>query len=197
MEIGPKSQPLQIFDAWMSEARQNTAIREATAMSFSTLGGDGHLHGRIVLCKEWSDAGFVFYSNYDSKKGLDLQHSPEAAAVFYWDPMARQVNISGTVSRTSREVSEKYWNSRPRDSQLSQFTSQQSREIASREDLERAWLATEQKFAGQNIPCPAHWGGYVLIPDRIEFWTGRPNRLHDRQEFQKSENHWTFRRLYP
>ena len=197
MEIGPKSQPLQIFDAWMTEAKQNAAIREATAMSLSTLGGDGHLHGRIVLCKEWSDAGFVFFSNYDSKKGLDLQHSPEAAAVFYWDPMARQVNISGTVSRTSREVSENYWNSRPRDSQLSQFTSAQSQEIASREDLERAWLATEKKFAGQNIPCPAHWGGYVLMPDRIEFWTGRPNRLHDRQEFQKSGNHWTFRRLYP
>ncbi len=197
MDIGPKSQPLQIFTTWMNEAKQVPAICEATSMTLATINPEGKLHARVVLCKSWSDTGFTFFTNYSSRKGLDLQHSPEAAGIFFWDPLFRQVKLSGRVSKVSRQESEEYWRSRPRDSQLSQYASQQSKEVGSREELERVWLATEQKFSGQNVPCPETWGGYLLVPETIEFWLGRPNRFHDRFEFQKSGNHWTFRRLYP
>ncbi len=197
IDIDSNSRPLEIFSAWIDEAKRHKGIREPNAMTFSTLGKSGEIHSRVVLCKEWSDQGFTFYSNYNSQKGLDLQHSDQASAVFYWDPLHIQVDISGRVSRTSREVSEKYWNSRERESQLSQYISRQSEEVESREELERLKAAAEKQFAGQPIPCPAHWGGYVLAPRRIEFWVGKTGRLHDRFEFQKSGNHWTFRRLYP
>lgn len=197
MIIEPTSQPIDIFKAWMDEAKKQPGIREATAMAVSTLSGQGQLHSRVVLCKDWTAEGFTFFSNYKSRKGLDLQQNAQASAVFYWDPMFRQVCISGKVSRTSRQVSEEYWNSRPRASQLSQWISRQSQEASSREELERLWQEADHKFTGKQIPCPEHWGGYLLVMDCIEFWLGQANRLHDRYEFQKSGNHWTFRRLYP
>ena len=197
LTIGPQSQPLEIFSAWMAEAKQCPQIREAAAMSLAT-SGPSELHSRIVLCKQWSEDGFVFFTNYQSRKGLDLQHSARAAAVFYWDPLFRQICISGTVVKTSRQVSEDYWNSRARDSQLSQYISQQSLKVDSREALQEAWTKADKSFAGgKPIPCPAHWGGYTLKPQRIEFWVGQPGRLHDRYEFEKTERVWTFRRLYP
>ncbi|MGZ3723903.1 MAG: pyridoxamine 5'-phosphate oxidase [Bdellovibrionales bacterium] len=196
MNIGPDSKPLDIFSSWMAEMKKHPGIKEASAMSLATSDGN-ELHSRIVLCRGWSEEGFTFFTNYQSRKGLDLAQDAQASAVFYWDPVFRQVCISGTVSKTSREVSEKYWNARARESQLSQYISHQSQAVASREELQAAWTKADQEFSGKSIPCPAHWGGYVLAPKRIEFWIGQPGRLHDRFEFEKTERVWTFRRLYP
>lgn len=197
MELNAQSKPIEIFEAWMKDAKSNPGIKEATAMALATLGPTGELHNRVVLCKDWSEAGFTFFTNYESRKGLDLAAHPGAAAVFYWDPLFKQIKISGTVQKTSRQVSEDYWKTRPRESQLSQLVSQQSREVSGRDELERAWNQAEVEFSGREIPCPSNWGGYLLIPKLIEFWIGRPGRLHDRYQFEKSVSTWTFRRLYP
>ena len=195
--IGPQSLPLEVFDEWMKEAQAQPNIREATAMTVATVGQDLTVHARIVLCKHWSVEGFKFYSNYQSRKGLDLLHNPIAALVFYWDPMFRQVKISGPVSRTTRDDSVEYWRSRPRASQLSQYISRQSQAATSRATMEQERDAVESEFHGREIPCPEHWGGYILKPERIEFWVGQEGRLHDRYEFEKTSTLWTFRRLYP
>jgi pyridoxamine 5'-phosphate oxidase len=197
MDIGPKTSPQEIFESWIGEAKKTSGIKEPTAMTLSTAGPDGEIHSRVVLCKSWSDLRFVFYTNYQSRKGLDLAGNSNASAVFFWDPLSRQITISGQVEKTSRSESEAYWNSRPRESQLSQFISRQSQEIASREELEAARVKADKDFSGRPIPCPEHWGGFALKPARIEFWVGRPGRLHDRFQFQKQRELWTFRRLYP
>lgn len=197
MEIGPNTRPVDIFEAWMKEARSNPQIKEPNAMMLATTAADGRLSARVVLCKSWTDLKITFYTNYRSRKGRELEAAPRAAAVFYWDALARQITVSGQVHRTSREVSETYWNSRPRESQLSQYISRQSEACSTREELEKARQKADQEFAGRPIPCPAHWGGYVLEPERIEFWIGRGGRLHDRYEFENRGGRWTFRRLYP
>ncbi len=181
----------------MDEAKANPAIREPTAMSVATASALDGLHLRVVLCKSWAADGFVFYTNYLSRKGLDLKQNPNAAAVFYWDPLFRQVKISGPVHKTSRLDSEAYWSSRPRESQLSQYISRQSQTVASRDELESAWQKAELEWRDKAILCPEHWGGYTLTPNEIEFWTGRPNRLHDRFIFEKTGKSWTYRRLAP
>ena len=196
-DIHPASNPLVIFDEWMTAAKKVPGIREPTAMTVSTISPAGELHARVVLCKKWSEQGFVFYSNYNSRKGHDLDQDAHAALLFYFDPSFRQIKISGTVTRTSRAESQAYWASRPRDSQLSQYISKQSEPIPSRAELEALWQKAERDFAGKDIPCPAHWGGYVVAPTSIEFWIGRPNRLHDTFHFEKAGPGWTFRRLCP
>lgn len=196
MDIGAHSKPLAVFDEWMKEVKL-LGLREPLAMTLATADARGGVHARVVLCKQWSDDGFVFYTNYQSQKGQDLAANPQAAAVFFWDQLARQVKIDGTVEKISRADSEAYWRSRARESQLSQYISQQSKEVESREALERAWSEAEAKFRGGEIPCPPHWGGYVLRPKAIEFWIGQNGRLHDRHQFTKSELSWTYRRLYP
>lgn len=197
MEIGPQSNPFKVFEQWMADARQNKSIREATAMSLGTLSPKGDVNVRVVLCKGWSGKGFVFYSNYLSRKGEDIAGHAQIGATFYWDPMFRQVKINGRAEKTSRAESEAYWASRPRDSQISQFISKQSQPVESRDALEKAWAKAEAEYSGKEIPCPSHWGGYVIIPERIEFWIGLPGRLHDRFEFEKTPSSWTFRRLCP
>ena len=196
MEIGANSQPMTIFSAWMEEAKAHPGIKEPSAMSVATVGA-GDLHSRVVLCRAWSDAGFMFFTNYNSVKGQDLARDPRVAAVFYWDPMFRQVCISGRAKKTSRADSQTYWKARPRDNQLSQFISRQSETVASREDLEAAWTKANKDFAGREVPCPEHWGGYLIEPSKIEFWVGHTGRLHDRYQFEKSASAWTFRRLCP
>lgn len=196
-DIGADSQPLDVFKTWLSAAQHHPHIREATAMTVATTGPDGALHGRVVLCKQWSEAGFVFFTNYQSRKGLDLNQNDQVAAVFYWDALFRQIKISGHAQRISRADSSAYWKGRPRESQLSQYISRQSEVAASRQELERAWHQAEVEFKGKVIPCPAHWGGYLIVPQQLEFWIGRPGRLHDRFQFEKTRPGWTFRRLYP
>ncbi len=196
-EIGPNSRPIDIFEEWMTLAKATPAIREPTAMTVTTMAKDGSLHARVVLCKKWSEEGFTFYSNYESRKGRELDHNQNTSLLFYFDPLFLQIKISGKTEKTSRADSEEYWNSRPRASQLSQFISKQSAPIHAREDLERAWSEAERKFEGQSIPCPSHWGGYLVRPQSIEFWIGRPNRLHDTFHFEKGPKGWTFSRLSP
>ncbi len=166
-------------------------------MALATSDASGIIHNRIVLCKSWSEAGLRFYTNYQSRKGLELDGNPQAGAVFYWDPLARQIRVSGAVRKLTRQESQDYWNGRPRESQLSQFISRQSEPLSSREQLQKERDQAEKEFAGREIPCPAHWGGYSLEIKSIEFWLGQPGRLHDRFHFEKSGKAWTFRRLYP
>lgn len=190
--------PLEVFNDWMKNAKADTRIKEATAMTVATYEPQTQeIHSRVVLMKDWSEQGFTFFTNYDSRKGLDLAAHNKVALNLYWDPQFRQIKINGTVQKTSREVSEKYWDSRPRDSQLSQWASSQSKPVESREDLEQKVLEAKKKFDGKNIPCPPHWGGYLVTPFLIEFWIGQANRLHDRFAFKKQAGTWTIERLSP
>jgi pyridoxamine 5'-phosphate oxidase len=197
MNIDANSNPLQVFESWMKEAHNHSGIQYPTAMALATLGKDGELHNRVVLCKSWGEEGFTFFTNYDSRKGQDLAANARTSAVFYWDPLFRQVKISGTVEKTTRKASEDYWRTRPRESQVSQYVSRQSEEVVSREALEKAWTEADVAFKDREVPCPENWGGYLIQPTRIEFWIGRPGRLHDRYEFEKRGGNWTFRQLYP
>ncbi|NJL25670.1 MAG: pyridoxamine 5'-phosphate oxidase [Calothrix sp. SM1_5_4] len=196
-EISALSNPIEVFANWLREAKGHPGINEATAMSLATQNPSGELRVRVVLCKDWSKEGFIFFTNYLSKKGLDLEQNPRVGAVFFWDPMFRQIKISGTVEKTSRQVSEDYWDSRERGSQLSQYVSRQSAVVESREALQAEWKKAEAEFAGKAIPCPENWGGYLLRPKTMEFWIGRENRLHDRYQFEKTGSFWTFSRLSP
>lgn len=197
MEITAQSRPLNLFEQWMAEAKATTQIKEPTAMSVATCSANGDLHVRVVLCKGWSEAGFVFYTNYESRKGRELDANPHIAAVFYWDPLFRQIKITGQVERVPRQQSIEYWRTRPRESQLSQWVSRQSQPIVSREQMESEWRAAEQEFAGREVPCPDHWGGYLIRPKTIEFWIGMPGRFHDRHQFEAQGNAWSYSRLYP
>jgi pyridoxamine 5'-phosphate oxidase len=197
MEITAGSNPIAVLNEWLTQARADSAIREPSAMALATLGEGGAIHNRVVLAKDINEDGLSFYTNYRSQKGVELAAHPQAGGVFYWDPLHRQVRVSGPVRKLSGEQSRAYWNSRARESQLSQFVSNQSEELRSREDLERKWREAEKEFAGREIPCPDHWGGYLMDLQFMEFWIGRPGRLHDRFAFEKSQKAWTFRRLYP
>jgi len=199
-EAWKNQNPFALFDTWLKEAKAHPSIRDATAMSVATYSNGHDIRNRILLLKEFSERGFVFYSNYLSPKGHELNDHPVAALLFYWDPMERQVRIHGPVKKTSREQSEKYWASRPRESQLSQFISKQSEPVESRETLEKLVLEADEKFKTKPIPCPEHWGGYLLEPLEFEFWQGRPGRLHDRMVFHRtkaSSEDWSTKRLYP
>lgn len=189
--------PLTLFNVWLTEAKANSAIREPTAMALATHSKTRGPSNRIVLMKAFSQNGISFYTNYLSPKGLDLSEEAEAAALFYWDPIAKQVRISGSVERMSRADSETYWKSRARDSQLSQFISHQSEIVKDRNELEEFVRAADAQFKDKPIPCPPHWGGYLLHPKRFEFWQNRPGRLHDRLQFERNGEHWTSARLYP
>lgn len=197
MEITARSNPISVFSEWLEEAKKNPEIHEATAMALATSDASGRIHNRVVLCKSFDEHGFTFFTNYLSLKGRELAGHPFAGVVFFWDPMMRQVRISGRVEKTSEQESQEYWRTRPRDSQLSGFISKQSEEVASREELEKLKQKAERELDGKEVPCPGHWGGYLLIPETIEFWVGQAGRLHDRYQFEKSEQGWTFRRLYP
>lgn len=190
--------PFIVFNNWMKQAKADTRIREATAMTIATIDSKTQdLHTRVVLMKDWSEEGFTFFTNYHSRKGIELEANNKVALNLYWDPQFKQIKISGTTQKTSREISEKYWNSRPRDSQLSQWISLQSQPIHSREELEAKVAAAKQQFEGKDIPCPQHWGGYLVTPTLIEFWIGQASRLHDRFVFKKQGPTWTIERLYP
>jgi pyridoxamine 5'-phosphate oxidase len=204
MEITAHSNPLNVLNSWMEDAHAHEFIREPTAMALATLGEGGFIHNRIVLCKDWNENGLTFYTNYLSQKGRELSKHPFAGGVFYWDPLHRQVRVSGRVRKISAEDSRAYWRGRPRDSQISQYISMQSEVLNSREELELKWREAEAEFAGREVPCPDHWGGYVMELQSIEFWVGRRGRLHDRFAFELtspgrpvSHKSWTFRRLYP
>jgi pyridoxamine 5'-phosphate oxidase len=189
--------PVIQFEKWWQEAVAS-GIDEVNAMTLATASSDGLPSARIVLLKGFSPDGFVFYTNYDSYKGKQLEENPRACLVFFWKELERQVRIVGIVQKVSGELSDVYFHSRPIGSQLGASISPQSTVIESREWLESKYKETEQKVAGKTIQRPANWGGYAVKPVLVEFWQGRPSRLHDRLEYSLQENgKWKIERLAP
>jgi pyridoxamine 5'-phosphate oxidase len=190
--------PLQQFDAWMQEALA-AKVDEPTAMTLSTATVDGKPAARIVLLKAIEEGGFVFYTNYESRKGQQLQENPFASLTFFWPALERQVRVEGSVQKVPEATSDAYFHSRPKGSQLGAWSSPQSQAIESRAVLEELEQKYSQEFSQlDTIPRPPHWGGYAVVPERIEFWQGRPNRLHDRLVYLKdSEGNWQIERLAP
>ena len=190
------SNPIVQFDLWMKEAL-NADIPEPHAMNVSTVSKEGKPSSRIVLLRNFSENGFVFYTNYNSKKGNDISENNCAAINFFWPQLERQIRIEGKLQKVDSKISDEYFASRPHDSQLGAWASNQSEVLKNRQELEEKFAALEEKFAGKNVPRPEHWGGYCLVPDSIEFWQGRPSRIHDRIKFTTVNNEWKIERLSP
>lgn len=191
------SDPIRQFTLWFTDAAQ-AGIRDANAMSLATATRDGEPSVRIVLLKGFDERGFVFFTNHASEKGKQLEANPRAALAFYWVQLERQIRIAGTVERTSREESEHYFRSRPQGSQLGAWVSRQSEVIDSRQILDARLAKMTERYAKGEIPLPPHWGGYRVKPTVIEFWQGRPNRLHDRFRYtRQSKGSWLIDRLAP
>jgi pyridoxamine 5'-phosphate oxidase len=188
--------PIEQFKVWLQQAI-DARILEPTAMTLATADKRGRPSARTVLLKNVDQHGFVFYSNYESRKANDIAENPHAALLFFWDRLERQVRVEGTISKVSREQSEAYFKSRPHGSQLGAWVSQQSSVIESRDVLEEKMRGLEARFSEGNVPLPEFWGGYVVVPEAIEFWQGRPSRLHDRLRYSKNENAWKIERLSP
>lgn len=187
--------PLKQFEIWMQEAI-DAGVPEPNAMDLSTV-SEGRPSSRIVLLKGVDSRGFIFYTNYDSRKGQEMQHSPYVSLNFFWHLPARQVRVEGYVKKVPAEESDAYFRSRPRDSQIGAWASAQSRVLNSREDLETAIARIEKEYEGREIPRPVHWGGFVVVAERLEFWQGRPNRLHDRFVYENTPTGWMVFRLSP
>ncbi len=189
--------PFKQFEQWFQAAVEAEPVLPE-AVSLATATREGRLSSRMVLLKDFDETGFVFYTNYESRKGIELAENPNAALVFYWRQLERQICITGTVSRVSREESEAYFRTRPRGSQIGALTSPQSQVVASREVLERRFQQLMAEYEGREIPLPSYWGGYRLSPDTIEFWQGRSDRLHDRFLYKRqSGGPWQLERLSP
>jgi len=189
--------PFKQFQLWMDEALAADFV-EPNAMNVATVNKDGDISSRMVLLKGFDEQGFVFFTNYQSNKANDLASSNKAALNVWWDKLHRQVRVNGAVEKVSREETVKYFHSRPRGSQIGAVASQQSRVIKNHVMLEEEYKKIESQFEGQEIPCPEHWGGYRVIPEQFEFWQGRPNRLHDRLRYAKTDSdEWEIERLSP
>jgi len=188
--------PFEQFHQWLREAISAEAL-EVNAMTLSTLHADGYPNGRVVLLKEL-DYGFVFFSNYQSEKGQELENHPKASLTFFWPELERQVRVMGTVEKISESQSDEYFLSRPKGSQIGAWASPQSHKIRSREVLEERLKEMQLRFEEEKLVRPPHWGGYRVLPHKIEFWQGRPSRLHDRILYEKNEaGAWTISRLAP
>jgi pyridoxamine 5'-phosphate oxidase len=191
--------PIAQFQKWFTQAEAALAQHQldVNAGTLATADKNGIPSARTVLLKGLDERGFIFFTNYDSRKGRELAENPNAALVFYWQELERQVCIAGSVEKTSREESEKYFKSRPHGSQLAAWTSNQSEMVPDRAVLEARWQELEKKFV-TDIPLPPNWGGFILRPERIEFWQGRPSRLHDRFSYTRQpDNSWKLERLAP
>ncbi len=193
-----ETNPIVQFEKWFKEV-QAIDNKEPNAMTLATSTVDGRPSARIVLLKEVSDAGFVFYTNYTSRKAQDLETNPQCALTFYWSALERQVRVEGQARHVTQAESEAYFRTRPKGSQLGAWASHQSKVVASRDVLDAKLSDLESKYAGQeDIPLPEFWGGYRVVPDRVEFWQGRPNRMHDRIRYRrKGETEWVIDRLSP
>lgn len=192
-----RENPFDEFQVWFDEAVAST-VPEANAMVVATVGPNGAPSQRTVLLKSFDEHGFVFHTNYDSRKGHELAGNPQVSLLFYWAELERQVRISGMAERTAPSESDAYWATRPRGSQLGSMASPQSQVIP-----DRAWLARQAEMLAERTPegtpiaRPAHWGGIRVVPVEIEFWQGRPNRLHDRLRYRREQGRWVIERLAP
>jgi pyridoxamine 5'-phosphate oxidase len=195
-ELSVRPDPLEQFALWYADA-EAAAIHLPMAMTLATATADGAPSARIVLLKQSDERGFIFYTNYRSRKGRELAGNPRAALVFFWDALDRQVRAEGTITKVAPEESDRYFATRPRESQLGAHVSPQSEPITSRVLLDESAKTLERRFDGRPVPRPAHWGGFCLVPSTVEFWQGRPGRLHDRIAYTRAARGWSITRLAP
>lgn len=188
--------PIVQFTKWFKEAVESK-VNEPNAMTLATASMDGKPSARIVLLRNFNQNGFVFYTNYTSRKGGEILKNPYASILFFWPELERQVRIEGKLTKQSAEESDNYFNTRPRTSKIGAWTSEQSRVVASRKALDDEYEKMSLKYPEENVPRPIYWGGYILEPISIEFWQGRPNRLHDRLLYSKENSGWEIERLAP
>jgi pyridoxamine 5'-phosphate oxidase len=188
--------PLALFDDWLAEARASEP-NEPEAMAVATTGADGQPSARMLLLKAHGAEGFTFYTHEQSAKGQDLTENPRAALLFHWKPLCRQVRIEGAIERVSDAEADAYFATRARDSQLGAWASDQSRPLDSRATFERRFEEAKVRFDKQDVPRPRGWGGYRVVPERIEFWTAREHRLHERRLFTRDGDRWREGLLYP
>ncbi|MGB0882918.1 MAG: pyridoxamine 5'-phosphate oxidase [Vicingaceae bacterium] len=188
--------PIEQYGVWFEEA-VNAQLLDPYAMSLTTVSDEGQPSTRIVYMRGIENEGFVFYTNYNSTKGKDLEVNNKVALNFFWGELERQVRVEGLVEKVSADVSDAYFNKRPRESQIGAWASSQSEEIENRKQLEEQVAFYTEKFKGVDVPRPSHWGGYVVKPVKVEFWQGRPSRLHDRIIYTKKGNSWSLSRVSP
>jgi len=190
-----KDSPFEQFKQWFDEVSQ-TSILEPNAMILSTASKEGKPSSRVLLLKQFDEIGFVFFTNYESRKGKELEENPNANILFFWDILERQVRIEGTVIKITKEESEEYFKTRPYKSRLGAWASKQSTPLKTRFSLIREVAKIMAKYP-IDVPLPPYWGGYRLVPEQFEFWQGRPSRLHDRIQYKLDKNIWKKIRLYP
>lgn len=196
LETNIPEDPINLFNRWFHEAEDFGGSGEVNAMTLSTIGLDGFPKSRVVLLKKFFEEGFIFYTNYESEKGKAIAANPHVCLSFFWQEMERQVIIKGIAVKTSENISDGYFDSRPDGSKLGAIVSHQSQVIPSRGFLEENLKKIEKEFEGKHIPRPEYWGGYLVTPLEVEFWQGRPNRLHDRIRYQsQSDFSWKIERL--
>ncbi len=176
--------PFSQFTEWFTDAK--SVVPTPNAMTLATVNAEGAPRARILLLKTFDESGFVFFTNYRSKKSQELEKNPKASLCFHWDALQRQIRIEGVVQKTSRSESENYFATRPRESQIGAWASHQSEILASAEELQERVITLEKKYQGHEIPCPEHWGGFRLRPELFEFWQGRTGRLHDRLRYTRA-----------
>lgn len=189
--------PIELFKKWYEEAQNSNLIVEPNAMNVSAIGEDGFPRNRVVLLKEFNDEGFVFYTNYESQKGKAIHSNPNVCLSFFWDRLERQVIIKGVAEKTSQQQSAEYFGKRPFESQIGAMVSHQSSVIGADTDLMAEAHRLEKEFEGKQVPKPEYWGGFLVRPVEIEFWQGRPSRLHDRLRYRLKDGSWITERLAP
>ena len=196
-EILVDENPMQQFRTWFFEIKDNGGVDEVNAMTISTIGTDGFPKGRVVLLKKYDENGFYFYTNYNSEKGKSILNNNKVSLSFFWPNMERQIIIKGIAEKTTEADSTNYFHSRPKGSQLGATVSHQSTVVESREVLESYLAELERKYENKEVPRPEDWGGFLVKPISIEFWQGRPNRLHDRIRYTLKDDDWGIERLAP
>jgi pyridoxamine 5'-phosphate oxidase len=194
--IDVNTNPILQFEKWFNEALE-ASVNEPNAMTVCTASKEGKPSARILLLRNFDEKGFVYYTNYKSRKGTEIAENPYCALVFFWPELERQVRVEGSIQKQTTEESDIYFNTRPKGSKLGAWTSEQSKVISSREVLNEEYEKISKKFPGDAVPRPPDWGGYLLKPATIEFWQGRPSRLHDRILFTRENNKWKIERLAP
>ena len=198
LEKDLRENPMEQFQQWFLQAQQSDTVQEPNAMSVATIGLDGFPKTRVVLLKKFTDEGFIFYTNYNSEKGKAILANPNICLSFFWPVLERQIIIKGTAEKLPTNLSDGYFQSRPRGSQLGSIVSQQSEVVPSREYLQEQLSSLEKEMEGKPLKRPVHWGGFLVRPISLEFWQGRPNRLHDRIRYTlQADYDWKIERLSP